>query len=224
MIIRKVLLVFSFTICLFAFGQTNRENMVHLATLPRLEVINEQIYQLLDSLILYNKDCIYTILGKPHLFRITSPIRGNDTLIGVDSFQYLSTDLWNKDGWTGYFYYKNNLVVIASFDIFSLFFRNTSDIQEFYYKRYDWRTDFAEFDNIDLVYYYTRNTFIPKSKSLCADTHPYMHIAQKKETWKSIANLYGITIEELKLLNKTKKNKLPKLRARMKVKITPENR
>ena len=218
--IRKILLVFSFSIYLFALGQTNRENMIHFATLSRIEVINEQIYQLLDSLILYNKDCIYTVCSKPYFFEIVSYKKENDTtIIYTSSCQYFSTTLWDKNDWAGYFYYKNNLVVIGRFEIFSLFFKNTSDTKKFYHKKYDRRKDIAYYDYLGLEYYYIKNEFIPKFKSLCAETSPYFHIVRKKDTWKNIANRYGITIRELKSLNKIEKNKLPKLYERMNVKI-----
>lgn len=216
--------MFSLFVCLFTlYGQTNSEKMAHFSTLPRVEVINEQIYQLLDSLILYNKDCIFTILDKPHFFEMASYKReGDSVIIYVGSWQYFTFYLTSNDDFTGYFYYKDNLVMICkTFDIFSLFFKNTSDTQEFYYKRYDSRKDFAYYDGLKLTYYYINNAFIAKFKSLCMDASPYLHIVRRKETWKSIANRFGITVKELKALNKTEGNKLPKLQAGVQLKITP---
>ena len=211
--IRKILLTFSFSFYTFGpYSQTDTGKMIYFKTLPRLEVIYEQIYQKLDSAIIYNRDCIYAARGKPYYFEIKLYDVENDTIfIDVGSFQY-STSFHSR--WVGYFQYKDNLVLVKSWDDFTRFFQETSDTLDLYYKYYHPYMiidDNPRFEYMSLIYYYENNTFIPKCKYLCMPTSPYYYSVDSVEgildTWESIASDYDITVKELKSLNKKKRKR-----------------
>lgn len=201
------------SICLSTlFGQIDTSKMIYFKTLPRLEVVNEQIYQLLDSLILYNEDCVYTIHGKPYCFYVILNKKGGDTInIKLESNQYDNIWLESYANWIGCFYYKNILVGVDSSDIVSLFFKKTSDMQDIYYEKsiLYFRPYGKGYEFMYIKYDYINNLFIPIDKYLCQESSPYYHKIKEGETWEKITEDYGITIEDLIAKNKRIKIKKP---------------
>jgi hypothetical protein len=194
-----------------SYAQIDTNKKVYFKTLPRLEVKNEQIYQLLDSLILYNKECIYTIHNKPYYFEINLYNESDGISIIVSSYQRYYFMKWVHDK-VGCFYYKNILVIVCSSDILELFFEKEKDMIDIYYfKDY---MPYSRYDGLGnecmyIEYKYINNQFIPKHKFLCEKSTPYYHKIKKDETWEKITENYGITIEELIALNKRIKIKKP---------------
>jgi hypothetical protein len=213
--VKKILLLFVFNICFITLhGQTDTTKKI-FAILPQLKVTNEQIYQVLDSLILYNENCIYAIRNKPYYLKINLYKKGNDTVdIYVESWQYNSlSSLVERDFDNAYFYYKNNLVLVGISDVISIFFKKTDDLQELYYEDYysylAWHFHLPEL--MSLKYQYVNNVFIPVNKCLCTGLPYYYPVTRQGgilDTWESIASCYDTTVEELKSLNK-KKGKKP---------------
>jgi hypothetical protein len=224
--VHKVLLMFVINIHLFTlYGQKDTGKIIYLETLPRLDVINEQIYQVLDSAILYNKDCIYTVRNKPYYFEISLYKKENDTInIHVSSEQYTSVSLFRQLKHIGVFYYKENLVTVRkTSDITSSFFQETSDTVQLYYKDYYpyWGQNIHVYEFMSLVYKYVNNKFILWHQRLCTGASPYYHRVTRvggiDDTWESIASRYEITVEELKALNKKRSKKTLKLRDMIRV-------
>ncbi|MDL2262580.1 LysM domain-containing protein [Bacteroidales bacterium OttesenSCG-928-I21] len=185
------------------------DNIIYLKTLPRLEVINEQIYQVLDSLILYNENCVYTIHNKPYFFEINLKESKNDTIcIKLSSKQYY---VWMdyETNWIGYFYYKENLVMVKPSDIYFLFFKKTSDIKNIYYEKHIiyLRPYSKIYERMEIEYSYIDGVFIAGNKFLCQEASPYYYKIKDGDTWGKIMKDYGITEKNIISLNKRVKIK-----------------
>ncbi len=210
--IRKILLIFCCSLYIYTLSaQIDTNKKVYFKTLPRMEVKNEQIYQLLDSFILYNEKCIYTIHNSPYYFDINLYNKSDGIIIILGSYQRTCFMKWDHDK-VGCFHYKNILVIVHSSDILDLFFEKEKDTVDIYYFE-DYmpysRSDYLGDECMYIEYKCVGNQFIPKRKFLCQELSPYYHRIKEGETWEKITEDYGITIEDLISLNKRIKIKKP---------------
>lgn len=229
--IKKLILTQCFFILCFFIAQgenITREKKVPIGILSRVEVKNNQIYAILDSLLLYSNDCIFTKCNLPYLLTISTYIDDNNPRLVFSSYHestFHFIDEFSFDRYKYYFHYKNHLVIIApSTDFlsiyFSQFFIETTEKQLFYCLE-------DNFDNhitlsfVCLSYFYKNNTFVPIEKTFCNSYSidgDYYRV-RKKDTWRRIAKRFNTTTKKLKLYNGTRKKF--KLQKNMRIKVVP---
>jgi len=193
----------------FAQKDTNER---FFANIPLLEVKNDIVGQSLDTLIFYNDNCMYTRKAIPFYFEIN--IRNKkencDTLtIFLASYQYDCFFMkCNPDYYKGYFYYKDNLVLVSRID--TNFFNRTNNCKPIYCKSdgkvYQSTCHFL--DEIRMDYDYINDSFILRDKWLCQPESPFyikIYYGIYPDTWEDIMREFCVTKEDLKKMNPKKK-------------------
>lgn len=191
---------------LFLSYAQNDTDKRELMTLPLLEIKDSVIYQLLDTIEYYNNNCMYA-KHVPYYFEICPwSKRYGDTLkISVLSKQYDCFFMrCDKDSYGGYFYYKENLVLVRGLDTF--YFRKTDTQRDIYCESdgnyFDYQTNLL--DEIGITYYYFGGKLNCICKCLCQPESPfYIRIipGRTPTTWEGIMKKYNVTEEDLIKLN-----------------------
>lgn len=214
--------------CLFLFcdftivnGQNIKEldeqEYIFFGSFALLEVKNDQIYKLLDSLEIYTNACSID-------FKSCSPIIvlhvvDNDTLFFFEALQDISLFIKIKDPYKYYFYYKDRFIYVFLFVDFSLFFnspiRDYDDVFDVVYLHYplsqiqtiDEKTD--ELKNVSLRYLYKDNIFQLQQKGLYRNNCDYSitDVCEKK-AWKRFAEKYNMTKKQVKSFTYNSKYKI----------------
>ncbi len=193
----------------FAQKDTNES---FFANLPLLEVNNDIVVQLLDTLIFYNDNCMYTRKAVPYFFEICVWKKKEkcDTLtISLVSCQYDCFIMkCDPDYYQGYFYYKDNMVLVSCID--TIFFNRTNNCKPIYCKSDGkvYQSTCHYLDEIRMVYDYINDCFILRDKWLCQPESPFyikIYHGIYPNTWEEIMQEYCVTKEDLKKMNPEKK-------------------
>lgn len=199
-----------FLVSVFAQNDTN-EKLLYVS-LPLLEVKKDIVYQLLDTLIFYNDNCMYTRKAVPYYFEtcVWNKKERCDTLtISLASCQYDCFFMkCNPDYYQGFFYYKGNIVLVSSID--TVVFHRTNICKPIYCKSdgtiYQSTCHFL--DEIRIVYDCINDSLIFRNKWLCQPESPFyikIYRGIYPDSWEEIMREYCVTKEDLKKMNPEKK-------------------
>lgn len=228
----KCLLVSFFTLSIFFSCSTDRailkmpirsysivnnvkDSVVYL---PLLDIVNPNIYSLLDSIINLNKKCIHVSMGELTWFNIWG--KNNDTVeIYIEANQYTNrTDRINKKSY-GVFYYKNSLFVVnnSSGVLDSLFIQKEvkEKVITYYPNALNYlfkpsKNSYAYYQSSSLSSYYIQDQFIINNvQSSCIEYSPIYHKIRRGDTMEKICKLYWVKQEQIMKLNNLSEPILP---------------
>ncbi len=197
--IKEILIIF--ILCLGLKTSAQNKNRL-LGILPEYTIINLQILEPLDTILHRAENSPSAILNEPYLLWM----RIKDSIISIEATPYnvalLHQFREDTTSQKGFFYYKNQLVILEDFENKTfIFFNNTNKSQEIYYQ---WNKNFSTLfydylsESIVLEYKYKERKIL---RIIDHIGYPVMrrmlYSVEEGDTWESIAQKCKTSVLDL---------------------------